>query len=90
MEKGYQNVEFKKNEQLRNALATIMDNYEFAYINNYTTKSQYCDEISLIWKNFHGKSVSSFFDNHTVIKQVLLDFFDILIDVLQAVSILCF
>lgn len=32
MEKGYQNVEFKKNEQLRNALATIMDNYDYMII----------------------------------------------------------
>ena len=31
MEKGYQNVEFQKNEQLRNALATIMDGFVSLY-----------------------------------------------------------
>ena len=44
----------------------------------------------LIWKNFYSKAVSAFFYNHIVIKQVLLDFFDIFIDMLQTVSILFF
>ena len=33
-------------------------------------------EVSLIWIIFYNKAVSVFFDNHIVIKQVLLDFFD--------------
>lgn len=32
LEKGYQNATFKKNEQLRNALETIKDNYDFIII----------------------------------------------------------
>ncbi len=32
VEKGYQNATFKKNEQLRNALANIQDNYEYIII----------------------------------------------------------
>lgn len=32
MEKGYQNVEFKKNEQLKNALEGIKDNYDYIII----------------------------------------------------------
>lgn len=32
LEKGYQNATFKKNEQLRNALETIKDNYDFVII----------------------------------------------------------
>ncbi len=32
LEKGYQDLEFKKNEQLRNALSLIKDNYEYIII----------------------------------------------------------
>jgi len=32
LEKGYQDLEFKKNEQLRNALSLVKDNYEYIII----------------------------------------------------------
>ena len=44
-------------------------------------------EVSLIWIIFYNKAVSAFFDNHIVIKQVLLDFFDNLIVLLMKIHI---
>lgn len=44
-------------------------------------------DLDNFWIFFYSKAVSAFFDNHIVIKQMLLDFFDIFIDMLQTVSI---